>query len=71
VLPGAIDTDMIRDFPILKTSPEVVAAAIVAGVEQGLEEILPDLQSRAMFALWQRDPKGLERQIVQMAGQTP
>jgi NAD(P)-dependent dehydrogenase (short-subunit alcohol dehydrogenase family) len=65
-LPGAIDTDMTRDFAIPKTSPDVVARAIVAGVEADLEEILPDPRSQAVFALWQRDPKELERQIAAM-----
>jgi NAD(P)-dependent dehydrogenase (short-subunit alcohol dehydrogenase family) len=67
VFPGAIDTDMIRAFEMPKTSPEVVAQAIIAGVEQDLEEILPDPSARAMFDLWQRDPKALERQLAGVA----
>ena len=67
VFPGAIDTDMIRAFEMPKTSAEVVAQGIIAGVEQDLEEILPDPAARAMFDLWQRDHKGLERQLAGMA----
>ncbi|MRG93037.1 SDR family oxidoreductase [Polyangium spumosum] len=65
-LPGAIDTDMIRSFEIPKTSPEVVARGIVEGVEQGLDEILPDPNARDLFATWQRDPKALERTFASM-----
>jgi NAD(P)-dependent dehydrogenase (short-subunit alcohol dehydrogenase family) len=67
VFPGAIDTDMIRAFEMPKTSPDVVAQGIIAGVEQDLEEILPDPSARAMFDLWQRDPKSLERQLAGVA----
>jgi hypothetical protein len=51
-----------------KTSPADVAAAILDGVRAGTDEILPDPASRELFALWQRDPRGLERQFVAMAG---
>jgi NAD(P)-dependent dehydrogenase (short-subunit alcohol dehydrogenase family) len=64
VLPGAIDTDMIRAFDMPKTSPDDVAREIVAGVEQDRAEILPDPISREMFALWQRDPLALARQLA-------
>ncbi len=66
VLPGPIDTDMVRTFEMPKTSPDVVAKAILAGVEEGLEEILPDPTSRQMFDVWRRDPKALERQLAAM-----
>ena len=42
VYPGAVDTDMIRDFPIPKTSSGDVAAAILDGVEAGEIVIHPD-----------------------------
>lgn len=63
VFPGPIDTDMVRSFEMEKTAPEVVAAAIVQGVEAGLQEILPDPAARQMFGVWQRDPKALELQL--------
>jgi len=61
VFPGTIDTDMVRDLVGPRTSPEAVAAAIVDGVARGVEDIAPDPMSRELFALWQRDPLGLER----------
>jgi short-subunit dehydrogenase len=63
VFPGPIDTDMVRSFEMAKTSPDAVARAIIEGVEQGLEEILPDPTARQMFEVWKRDPKQLERQL--------
>jgi NAD(P)-dependent dehydrogenase (short-subunit alcohol dehydrogenase family) len=45
VLPGPIDTQMVRDLEIPKTSPEDVARATLDGVEQGEEEIFPDPMS--------------------------
>jgi len=67
VFPGPIDTDMVRGMTMPKTSPAEVAAAIFEGVERGVDEIFPDPASRELFALWQRDPRALERQFVQMA----
>jgi len=66
VFPGPIDTDMVRQIEMPKTSPAVVAEAIIDGVEAGLEEILPDPTSRQMFDVWKRDPKALERQFASM-----
>ncbi len=57
VMPGPIDTDMIRDLPIPKTPPESVAKAILDGVENGDEEIFPDPLSQ-MFAESWRDGRG-------------
>jgi len=63
VLPGPIDTDMIRDLPIPKTSPESVAQAIFDGVENGDEEIFPDPFSQMQAESWRESAaKGLERQ---------
>jgi NAD(P)-dependent dehydrogenase (short-subunit alcohol dehydrogenase family) len=67
-LPGTIDTDMVRGFDTPKTSPEVVAKSIIEGVEQGLEEILPDPMSRDLHAVWKRDPKALEQMFASMTG---
>jgi len=64
VFPGPIDTDMVRTFEMAKTSPEVVAQAIIDGIERGVEDIYPDPASRDMFTTWQRDPKQLERQLA-------
>jgi NAD(P)-dependent dehydrogenase (short-subunit alcohol dehydrogenase family) len=63
VLPGPIDTDMIRDLPIPKTPPESVAQAIFDGVENEEEEIFPDPFSEMLAESWHTGAaKELERQ---------
>ena len=63
VLPGPIDTDMIRDLPIPKTPPESVARAILDGVENEEEEIFPDPFSEMQAESWRGGAaKELERQ---------
>jgi short-subunit dehydrogenase len=67
VLPGPIDTDMIRAMEgMAKTSPEVIAKAIIEGVEAGHDEIFPDDASRAMFAVYQQAPQLLASQLAAM-----
>lgn len=64
--PGMIDTDMIRDMQGTKTSPEDVASAILAAVEQDVEDILPDPMSKELYAMYQRDPRELGRALANM-----
>lgn len=66
VFPGPIDTDMVRDMDMAKTRPEDVARAILGGVEQSTLDIAPDPVSEQLFAIWKRDPKGLEQQFASM-----
>jgi NAD(P)-dependent dehydrogenase (short-subunit alcohol dehydrogenase family) len=63
VMPGPIDTDMVRDLPIPKAAPESVARGIVDGIENGDEEIFPDPLSETMAESWRTGAaKQLERQ---------
>jgi len=63
VMPGPIDTDMVRDLPIAKTLPELVARGILDGVQNGDEEIFPDPVSGTMAESWRTGAaKALERQ---------
>ncbi len=48
VMPGPVDTDMVRFLDIPKSPPESVASAILDGVENGEEEIFPDPMSGSM-----------------------
>jgi NAD(P)-dependent dehydrogenase (short-subunit alcohol dehydrogenase family) len=66
VFPGAVDTDMIRDFPIPKTSPADVAAGILDGLEAGQENIFPDPMARQGYQAWREDPAAFERQMGSM-----
>ena len=63
VLPGPVDTEMIRGWDIPKASPESAAHAIFDGVEAGEEEIFPDPLSATVAESWRGSAaKELERQ---------
>lgn len=66
VFPGAVDTDMIRDFPIPKAAPAEVANAILDGLEAGDEDIFPDPMSRDGHRAWRADPAAFARQMASM-----
>jgi NAD(P)-dependent dehydrogenase (short-subunit alcohol dehydrogenase family) len=72
VMGGPIDTDMVRDLDIPKTSPEAVARGIFDGVEKGEEEIFPDPMSETMAESWRTGPaKALERQNAALVAARP
>jgi NAD(P)-dependent dehydrogenase (short-subunit alcohol dehydrogenase family) len=72
VLPGPIDTDMVRDLPIPKTAPESVARGILDGVENGDEDIFPDPVSAMMAESWRTGAvKELERQNAALVQAQP
>jgi NAD(P)-dependent dehydrogenase (short-subunit alcohol dehydrogenase family) len=48
VLTGPVDTEMTRGLEIPKASPESVARAIFDGIENGDEDIFPDVLSQAL-----------------------
>jgi NAD(P)-dependent dehydrogenase (short-subunit alcohol dehydrogenase family) len=62
VYPAGIGTEMLAHPSIPHSSPEEVAAGILAGVEAGDEDIFPCALSRAESEIWWADPKALERQ---------
>lgn len=66
VFPGAIDTDMIRNFEMPKTPPIDVARAVLAAMEKGEEDIFPDPMAQQVYAAWRQDPKAVERQFASM-----
>jgi len=61
VLPGPIDTDMVRALQMPKTSPADTAKGVLAGIARGDEEIFPDPMAQQMGALWNKSPKEYER----------
>ena len=72
VMPGPIDTDMVRDLPIPKAPPESVARGIFDGVENGDEEIFPDPVSETMADSWRTGAaKELERQNAALVQAQP
>jgi NAD(P)-dependent dehydrogenase (short-subunit alcohol dehydrogenase family) len=64
VFPGPVDTDMAAKLTFPKTGPTEVAQAIVAGIQAGHEDILPDPMSRQVYEGWSRDPKAVEKQFA-------
>jgi NAD(P)-dependent dehydrogenase (short-subunit alcohol dehydrogenase family) len=72
VMPGPIDTDMVRDLPIPKTPPQSVAQAVLDGMENGEEEIFPDPLSEMMAESWRTGAaKALERQNAALVQPQP
>jgi NAD(P)-dependent dehydrogenase (short-subunit alcohol dehydrogenase family) len=72
VLAGPVDTEMVRDLDVSKTSPEPVARAIFDGVENGEEEIFPDPMSASMAESWRSGAaKALERQNAALLAAAP
>jgi NAD(P)-dependent dehydrogenase (short-subunit alcohol dehydrogenase family) len=72
VIPGPIDTDMVRDLPIPKAPPESVARGIFDGVQNGDEEIFPDPVSETMATSWRTGAaKELERQNAALIAAQP
>jgi NAD(P)-dependent dehydrogenase (short-subunit alcohol dehydrogenase family) len=72
VMAGPIDTDMVRGLEVPKTAAEVVAGAVLDGVERGEQEIFPDPMSAALAAGWSAgEAKALERQNAALVGPGP
>ena len=72
VLPGPIDTDMVRALEIPKTPPEEVARATLDGMERGDEEIFPDPMSQLLADGWRAGvAKALERQNAALVTAEP
>ncbi|WP_433019776.1 SDR family NAD(P)-dependent oxidoreductase [Kribbella sp. CA-294648] len=71
VLPGPVDTDMVRDLDIPKASPQSVARAILDGLAKGEDEIFPDPFSQALADSWNSGAvKALERDNAALVSAT-
>ncbi|MGL1936347.1 MAG: SDR family NAD(P)-dependent oxidoreductase [Fibrobacterales bacterium] len=64
VYPGPIDTDMIREFPMEKDTPENVAAMVVKGINSGTEDIFPDAMAIQAGAAYLASPKAAEEMFA-------
>ena len=62
--PGPMDTDMTRGFEMPKTPADVVARAVIDGVEHGRDDIAPDPMSADVLATFMRDPREIERRFA-------
>jgi NAD(P)-dependent dehydrogenase (short-subunit alcohol dehydrogenase family) len=71
-LTGPVDTEMSRGFEVPKASPQSVAQAIFDGVENGDEDIFPDLMSQTMAESWRTGAvKAVERQFAAIVAPQP
>ena len=72
VMPGPIDTDMVRALDVPKTPAEEVARASLDGVERGEEEIFPDPMSQSFADGWRTGVvKLFERQNAALVAAEP
>lgn len=69
VFPGPVDTAMSSGVPLDKVPPSQIATAALQAVEQGIEDVNPDLVSQQVFAGIQQDPKAVEKQFAGMLPQ--
>jgi ABC-type oligopeptide transport system ATPase subunit/NAD(P)-dependent dehydrogenase (short-subunit alcohol dehydrogenase family) len=64
VMPGAVDTDMSRDFPPPKMPPRDVADAALAALEAGHEDVYPGDMAHGVSQGLAADPKAVEKQFA-------
>src|SRR5262249_16031446 len=64
VMPGAVDTEMERNFPPPKLPPADAAPAALDGLEQGLEEVYPGDRATGMRQGLAADPKAVEKDLA-------
>lgn len=64
IMPGAVDTDMARDFPGPKDDPADVAKAALLAVEQGVEDVYPGGMAQGVSAGLAKDPKAVEKEFA-------
>jgi NAD(P)-dependent dehydrogenase (short-subunit alcohol dehydrogenase family) len=64
VMPGAVDTEMERNFPPPKLPPADAARAALDAVEQGIEEVYPGDMATGMSQGLAADPKAVERDLA-------
>lgn len=68
VYPGPIDTDMAKDIPMDKDTPQNVAQNIIQGLINGEEDIFPDVMSEKIGVFYGSDPKGVEKEFGGFVG---
>jgi NAD(P)-dependent dehydrogenase (short-subunit alcohol dehydrogenase family) len=66
VYAGYIDTAMTAGIDGAKSSPAAIAAAVLAGIEGGSEDILADERSRTVFAALRKDDRGFDAEMQKL-----
>ncbi len=70
VYAGPVDTDMVREMQMPKTSPRDVAFATLDGIEAGQEDIFPDPFAVNFGRQFESSPKEAERQMAALVAAT-
>lgn len=70
VMPATVDTKSSEHFPPPKVTPEAVAQEALQAVVDGVEDVYPGEQAKAMAAQLLSDPKGLEKAMAAMLPQS-
>jgi NAD(P)-dependent dehydrogenase (short-subunit alcohol dehydrogenase family) len=60
IYPGPVDTDLARNLPLEKASPDEAAANIVRGLAEGRTSIFPDPTAQQIGQLWAQTGPHLE-----------
>ncbi len=66
VYPGPIDTDMAKDFPVDKSSPEETAMGTLQAIEEGVEDIFIDVFAQQFQKDFEASPIGIAKQFAEM-----
>jgi NAD(P)-dependent dehydrogenase (short-subunit alcohol dehydrogenase family) len=66
VYAGYIDTEMTAGIDGAKSSPAAIAAAVMAGIEAGSDDILADERSRTVFAALRKDDRGFDMEMQKL-----
>ena len=66
VNPGPIDTDMAKDLPMDKMSPEEMSKRVLASLENGEADIFPDDTAQQMHGAWRGNYRDLEQIVSDM-----
>jgi ABC-type oligopeptide transport system ATPase subunit/NAD(P)-dependent dehydrogenase (short-subunit alcohol dehydrogenase family) len=64
VMPGAVDTDMERDFQGPKENPADIVSAALDAVASGTEDIYPGGMAQGVSAGLAKDPKAVEKEFA-------
>jgi hypothetical protein len=64
VYPGPIDSSRAEDYPLDKVPPSVVADAMIAALEQGIEDVIPDPMAQELYKGYKADAKAVERSMA-------
>jgi hypothetical protein len=64
VFPGPIDEEWNQAVPPPKLSPDALAKAIVAALQNGVEDVYPGDVAQEWLERWRESPKVLERELA-------